>query len=217
MHQYHLTLPPVDTVPEPSTSRFWSVFSPVARRGTGERLAMAVGPEELGETSNTINQSTDRDPDSGVAEINTRSRAGGQKGVRTVLRPWRFDHEQNRIGWCGWSDIQGLRAYESHDQAAAGTAPGIDNLSFNLQLSDAQQQARASVPLPYTNEAKAGDSEIIYIPDQADDFDDDDPDDDFPTGNPRRPPCCMRRRIRRAEDYLASEDEASMTEGTASG
>ncbi|KAH7333633.1 hypothetical protein B0J17DRAFT_676220 [Rhizoctonia solani] len=181
VHQYHLALPPVNTVPEPSTSRFWSVFTPVARRGTGERLAMAVGAEELGGTLDAINQSTNRDIDSGVAEISTRSRAGGQKGVRIVLRPWRFDHEQNRIVWCGWSDIQALRAHESRDQASAGTAPGIDNLSFNLQLSDAQQQARASVPLPYTNEGKAsaGDGEIIYIPDQADDFDDDDPDDDL--------------------------------------
>ncbi|CAE6407368.1 unnamed protein product [Rhizoctonia solani] len=181
VHQYHLTLPPVNTISEPSTSRFWSVFTPVARRGTGERLAMAVGLEELGSTLGTMNQSTNRDMDSGVAEISTRSRAGGQKGVRTVLRPWQFDHEQNRIAWCGWNDIQGLRAYESRDPASAGTAPGIDNLSFNLQLSDAQQQARASVPLPYTNEGKesAGDSEIIYIPDQADDFDDDDPDDDL--------------------------------------
>ncbi|KEP48283.1 hypothetical protein V565_128660 [Rhizoctonia solani 123E] len=67
-------------------------------------------------------------------------------------------------------------------QEPGSAAPGIDNLSFNLQLSDAQQQARASVPLPYTNEGKvasAGDGEIIYIPDQADDFDDDDPDDDL--------------------------------------
>ncbi|CAE6534765.1 unnamed protein product [Rhizoctonia solani] len=179
VHQYHLTLPPANTIPEPSTSRFWSVFGPVARRGTGERLAMAVGLEELGEALNTMNQLTNRDTDSGVAEINTRSRAGGQKGVRIVLRPWRFDREGNRIVWCGWSDIHGLRAYELRDQDTANTAPGIDNLPFNLQLSEAQQQARASVPLPYTNESKASDSEIIYVPDQADDFDDDDPDDDL--------------------------------------
>ncbi|CAE6542461.1 unnamed protein product [Rhizoctonia solani] len=180
VHQYHLTLPPANAAPEPSTSRFWSVFTPVARRGTGEQLAMAVGIEELGGTLN-VNQSTNRGPDSGVAEISTRSRAGGQKGVRIVLRPWRFDHEQNRIVWCGWNDIQELRTYESRVPESVNTAPGIDNLSFNLQLSDAQQQARANVPLPYTNEGKAstGDGEIIYIPDQADDFDDDDPDDDL--------------------------------------
>ncbi|CUA71559.1 hypothetical protein RSOLAG22IIIB_04678 [Rhizoctonia solani] len=180
VHQYHLTLPPPNAVPDPSTSRFWSVFTPVARRGTGEQLAMAVGIEELGGALN-VNQSTNRGPNSGVAEISTRSRAGGQKGVRIVLRSWRFDHEQNRIVWCGWNDIQELRTYESRVPELVNTAPGIDNLSFNLQLSDAQQQARANVPLPYTNEGKAstGDGEIIYIPDQADDFDDDDPDDDL--------------------------------------
>lgn len=30
----------------------------------------------------------------------------------------------------------------------------MDDVSFNLQLSEAQQQARANVPLPYTNEGK---------------------------------------------------------------
>ncbi|KAJ1300677.1 hypothetical protein OPQ81_002325 [Rhizoctonia solani] len=179
VHQYHLILPPVNTSPEPSTSRFWSVFTPVARRGTGEQLAMAAGAEGLDGTLEAANRLTNRSLDSGVAEIRTRSRAGGQKGVHIVLRPWRFDHERSQIVWCGWNDIQGLRTYESRDQDSASTAPGIDNLSFNLQLSDAQQQARASVPLPYTNEGKGGDSEIIYIPDQADDFDDDDPDDDL--------------------------------------
>ncbi|CAE7210691.1 unnamed protein product [Rhizoctonia solani] len=180
VHQYHLTLPPVNTVPEPSTSRFWSIFTPVARRGTGEQLAAGVNVEELGGLD-TVNQSANRDLGSGVAEISLRSRAGGQKGLRIVLRPWRFDHEQNRIVWCGWNDIQGLRTYESRAPESMSTAPGIDDLSFNLQLSDAQQQARASVPLPYTNEGKSstGDGGIIYIPDQADDFDDDDPDDDL--------------------------------------
>ncbi|CAE6423327.1 unnamed protein product [Rhizoctonia solani] len=181
VHQYHLTLPPVNAIPEPSTSRFWSVFTPVARRGIGEQLVMSMGVEELGGTSNTVNQSANRYLDSGVAEISVRSRAGGQKGVRITLRPWRIDYGSNRVLWCGWNDIQELRAYETRVQESASTAPGIDSLSFNLQLSDAQQQARASVPLPYTSEGKAstGDSEIIYIPDQADDFDDDDPDDDL--------------------------------------
>ncbi|CAE6475086.1 unnamed protein product [Rhizoctonia solani] len=211
IHQYHLALPPANTVPEPTTSRFWSVFTPVAGRGTGEQLAMAVGVEELGRASNATNHLTNRDPSSGVAEIRTRSRAGGQKGVRILLRPWRFDHERNRIIWSEWNDIYGLRAYESRDQDSANTAPGIDNLSFNLQLSDAQQQARANVPLPYTNEGKAptGDSEIIYIPDQADDFDDDDPDDDFwaATG----PAWYMRPADEtRCVAYLSAEDGASM-------
>ncbi|CEL59174.1 hypothetical protein RSOLAG1IB_09151 [Rhizoctonia solani AG-1 IB] len=179
VHQYHLALPPVNTVPEPTTSRFWSVFTPVARRDTGERLAMTAETEELGGAIDNTNNLTNRDPTSGVAEIRTRSRAGGQKGVRIVLRPWRFDHKRSRIVWSDWNSIHGLRAYEPRDQDSVNTAPGIDSLSFNLQLSDAQQQARANVPLPYVNEAQADDSEIIYIPDQADDFDDDDPDDDL--------------------------------------
>lgn len=39
-------------------------------------------------------------------------------------------------------------------QTSAAPAPNaMDTVTFNLQLSEAQQQARASVPLPYTNDA----------------------------------------------------------------
>ncbi|KAF8762041.1 Oxysterol-binding protein [Rhizoctonia solani] len=195
VHQYHLALPPVNTVPEPATSRFWSVFTPVAGRNTGEQLVMGVGTQGSAGPSDSHDLLANRDSNSGVVEVRTRSRAGGQKGVRIILRPWRFDHERDRIAWSGWNDIHGLRAYDPRDQ-----------------LSDAQQQARASVPLPYTNEGKAptGDSEIIYIPDQADDFDDDDPDDDFHHGPRIVCTCAGESHVA----YLSAEDDPMNTGGT---
>lgn len=110
VQQYHLTLPPVDTAPEVSTSRFWSVFIPVTRRHVGERLVMSIGVDELG-TPGVINQLSDRDQTHGVIEMRIRSRTGGQKGIRTVLRGWRFDPEFTRVTWCGWGDIPALREY----------------------------------------------------------------------------------------------------------
>ncbi|KAF8596932.1 hypothetical protein BDV93DRAFT_527743 [Ceratobasidium sp. AG-I] len=184
IQHYHVSLPPVNTPPEVSTARFWSVFAPVAGRGTGERLVMASGTDELGIASTTDTQPTSRESKSGVVEIVSRARTGGQKGVRRVLRGWRIDGK-NQVTWCGWDEIPALKASSDPSAISAAPAPNaMDAVSFNLQLSEAQQQARASVPLPYTNDAFgtgqwSGSGEILYIPDQADDFDDDDPDDDL--------------------------------------
>ncbi|XP_077998454.1 elongator complex protein 5-like isoform X2 [Glandiceps talaboti] len=58
------------------------------------------------------------------------------------------------------------------------------NLTFNLNLTDTERQARSKVILPYTiaqekrmPQLKSG--QIFYEPDEADDFDDEDPDDDL--------------------------------------
>ncbi|KAJ1921679.1 hypothetical protein H4219_000411 [Mycoemilia scoparia] len=59
------------------------------------------------------------------------------------------------------------------------------NLSFNLKLTDEQRVAKESVELPYlkTDEAQLGSNrvpgQIIYQPDEGDDWDEDDPDDDL--------------------------------------
>jgi len=68
------------------------------------------------------------------------------------------------------------------------------NLTFNLRLSETEKVARANTSLPYLlNESKknayleemsvvnhsATGGEVIYMPDEADDFDDEDPDDDL--------------------------------------
>jgi len=68
------------------------------------------------------------------------------------------------------------------------------NLTFNLRLSETEKVARANTSLPYLlNESKknaylgepsvvnhsASGGEVIYLPDESDDFDDEDPDDDL--------------------------------------
>jgi len=68
------------------------------------------------------------------------------------------------------------------------------NLTFNLRLSETEKVARANTSLPYLlNESKknayldessvvnhsASGGEVIYLPDESDDFDDEDPDDNL--------------------------------------
>ncbi|XP_072833300.2 elongator complex protein 5 [Pogona vitticeps] len=70
----------------------------------------------------------------------------------------------------------------------AATADPTAHLTFNLHLSEAERRAKESVPLPYhfSEEKKlsllqkpAGQAEIFYEPDAADDVDEEDPDDDL--------------------------------------
>uniref|UniRef100_K7FYW3 Elongator complex protein 5 n=1 Tax=Pelodiscus sinensis TaxID=13735 RepID=K7FYW3_PELSI len=70
-------------------------------------------------------------------------------------------------------------------------SPQVDTaayLTFNLQLSDTERQARDRVPLPFhfsaqkkssLLEASAGTGKIYYEPDATDDLDEEDPDDDL--------------------------------------
>ena len=64
----------------------------------------------------------------------------------------------------------------------------MQNLTFNLRLTDHERQARANLQLPYirhdetrskaaVNSTREG--KVFYQPDEADDFDEDDPDDDL--------------------------------------
>ncbi|KAL7752894.1 Elongator complex protein [Sorochytrium milnesiophthora] len=67
----------------------------------------------------------------------------------------------------------------------AATAAADDpaaNLSFNLNLTDGQREARAAVVLPYLKAQQQDSGEggdIHYHPDEGDDFDDEDPDADL--------------------------------------
>ncbi|QRV85391.1 hypothetical protein RhiJN_13409 [Ceratobasidium sp. AG-Ba] len=185
IQNYHVSLPSPDTPPDTASARFWSVFLPVARRGTGEQLILGDEPDQPSTTPHSYHQMASRDARTGIVEIVTRARAGGQKGVRRVLRGWRTDSDKNMVCWCSWDEIAGLRLCLTEKSEVLGSAANaIDSVSFNLQLSDAQHEARAKVPLPYVNDGLHAygaslDGEIHYVPDQADDFDDDDPDDDL--------------------------------------
>ncbi|XP_054851167.1 elongator complex protein 5 [Eublepharis macularius] len=77
---------------------------------------------------------------------------------------------------------------EENDQEVPVTVDPAANLTFNLRLSEAERQAKESVPLPYqfSEEKKssllqtpANLGKIYYEPDAADDVDEEDPDDDL--------------------------------------
>jgi len=85
---------------------------------------------------------------------------------------------------------------------ASSEVDPASNLTFNLRLTDSEREARANTALPYLlteskksaylhesagvriNKRGGGSSlveggEIVYVPDEVDDFDDEDPDDDL--------------------------------------
>jgi len=81
----------------------------------------------------------------------------------------------------------------SADVAPANEVDPTSNLTFNLRLTSNEKEARAKTVLPYilNDESKAeflntvstsdtaSSGNVIYEPDDADDFDDEDPDDDL--------------------------------------
>ena len=82
------------------------------------------------------------------------------------------------------------RAPNQPAATAAEGAPLLEELTFNLKLTPAEEEARAQAVLPYTKTAEAaytvelqgsrgGGGTIFYEPDEVDDFDDEDPDDDL--------------------------------------
>ncbi|RUS89974.1 hypothetical protein EGW08_002241 [Elysia chlorotica] len=68
------------------------------------------------------------------------------------------------------------------EPASKESDPTADlDLSFKLQLSDSEREARSQVVLPYLKDGstETSTSKILYEADEADDFDEEDPDDDL--------------------------------------
>jgi elongator complex protein 5 len=143
-----------------------------------------------------------------VAEVLIRagSDGGARRGVERALEGWSL-----QSGPCALSRLQSLKDIFSrkvidrvcldlsspfafsHPKPQIAPDP-TTNISFNLNLTPAQQESRSQVPLPYAHEGNdpnfhprgkppsqgCGSSPvIIYDPDSADDIDDDDPDEDL--------------------------------------
>lgn len=79
--------------------------------------------------------------------------------------------------------ITGWKALDvTSDAAQSENVNPIELLPFNLTLTSEQQNARSNVQLPYMKAqetSNAGQPQIFYEPDDADDFDDEDPDADL--------------------------------------
>ena len=70
----------------------------------------------------------------------------------------------------------------AYEDSATTASPSFDptaNLTFNLNLSDREKQAREKVVLPFAKKSAAGQGRIFYEAEDEDDLDEEDPDDDL--------------------------------------
>ncbi|KAF8318027.1 hypothetical protein DL93DRAFT_2165430 [Clavulina sp. PMI_390] len=217
--------PPVGASPE----KFWSLFLPAADREEGEGLVFS--PNLSSEEEDIVRVQPLAE---GVMEIVTRAvgSASSKRGLERKLEGWRIAEDNSGTGRLvrsiPWMDLTSLKdltgvrlpiseaEYSTIPKHTTNPVPLRPNttqsndptasLSFNLNLTDEQQAARAQVPLPYAHEGEqrvdfpaflshgdlittsysnipsgrvADAGAILYDPDSADDVDDDDPDEDL--------------------------------------
>ncbi|KAK7058919.1 hypothetical protein VNI00_001543 [Paramarasmius palmivorus] len=163
----YLTFPP----PISPAPKFWGVFIPVSER--------------VHETERLVLQgSGSGDPKEFIVEILLRGGSDGsgrRKGVERALEGW--DTENDRA--VELSKLTSLAKILDKKIIEEASPDPTQNVSFNLQLTPSQQEARARVPLPYilegreTAQSAPPPGAILYDPDSADDIDDDDPDEDL--------------------------------------
>jgi len=172
LSESYLTPPPPYSPPE----KFWALFIPTASRGEGERLGMV-----------------EMSWNEGVVEICVREK-GTRKGLVRVLEGWNCTNTGGGVMDCAWDELDAMKVVvnrlKNGSKLTGPSQPVADptqSLSFNLNLTPAQQEARSMVPLPYAHEgeqpttqaAAPGGGHIFYDPDSADDMDDEDPDEDL--------------------------------------
>ncbi|KAK0233172.1 hypothetical protein IW262DRAFT_55888 [Armillaria fumosa] len=162
--------PPPPASPEP---KFWGVFLPVSERESDlERIIFGQDGEGSGSSGEF------------VVEVILRcggNHSGRRKAVERVLEGW----DVTRSSPVELTSMESLKKVFGKTPVEEAAPDPTQNLSFNLNLTPSQQQARSQVPLPYAHEGKplempaptAG--SILYDPDSADDIDDDDPDEDL--------------------------------------
>lgn len=164
--------------------------------------------------------------------LTTSSSSSSRKGVDRRLEGWKIGDTslaggESKLKVIPWMELESLRSIA--DRAILGATPAqptsvtekastapitrpahsaanpdpMASLSFNLNLTESQQAARAQVPLPYAHEGESAlllhpmlprfadlwfifpagqgpdPGTILYDPDSADDVDDDDPDEDL--------------------------------------
>ncbi|KAF8922492.1 hypothetical protein CPB85DRAFT_1450478 [Mucidula mucida] len=160
--------PPPPASPE---VKFWGIFIPVSERISDvTRIVYGTGGEGSGGSEEFIVEVVSRGGENG----------GRRKAVERVLEGW--DIKQSLA--VELAEMSSLKALFGQPTATVEEAPNpAQNLSFNLNLTTSQQEARAQVPLPYAHEGKTTEQQIpaaiLYDPDSGDDIDDDDPDEDL--------------------------------------
>ncbi|KAL1737346.1 hypothetical protein EV714DRAFT_266150 [Schizophyllum commune] len=158
--EYGTPPPPVG-----SEERFWGVWLPVSARQSTIDLSI---------------EDVDAAEDEIIVEILSRG-AARRRAVERRLEGWSEDAPRELVQLRSLRRILSGKSKAPEEAPTTGLPPDM-NVSFNLALSEAQQQARAQVPLPYAHEGQLQTSNtgaILYDPDSADDIDDDDPDEDL--------------------------------------
>ncbi|KAF9373203.1 hypothetical protein CPB97_000725 [Podila verticillata] len=114
--------------------------------------------------------------DSAVCEVEHKRKSG------KVARETNAYHLGSPIGDVAvvnvWDVVGDMPDIDKLDLEESQTADPAANLSFNLNLTEEQRQAKNHTVLPYLKTQESSGA-IYYEPDAADDFDDDDPDDDL--------------------------------------
>ncbi|KAF8642349.1 hypothetical protein AX16_009618 [Volvariella volvacea WC 439] len=133
----YLTDPP----PLSAQEKFWAVFVPLSER---RREIMRIVHDPNGAGPN---------PREFVIELTIRGNAASRKdrNVSRYLEGWSID--QN--GPCKLSELESCNPIWSkrHAMETPDSIPS-HGVSFNLELTEAQQQSRARVPLPYAHEGE---------------------------------------------------------------
>ncbi|KAF7320364.1 hypothetical protein MKEN_00821200 [Mycena kentingensis (nom. inval.)] len=154
--------PPPPLSPEP---KFWGIFRPISERLSDiERIVFGSSGEGA------------CNDDELVLELIVRGggEADRRRGVERALHGFTLSR-----GLVPLQDITRLTVLINRATTEAVAADPTTNVSFNLNLTAAQVNSRAQVPLPYAHQEKQSVPKIYYDPDSADDIDDDDPDEDL--------------------------------------
>ncbi|KAH6917335.1 hypothetical protein BKA70DRAFT_1555865 [Coprinopsis sp. MPI-PUGE-AT-0042] len=168
--EYLTPPPPYSPVP-----KFWNVFTPLSERGHAMNEMVFGNNPQIARGNKEI-----------LLELVIRRPAGQGAKKRSVERELEAWSESR--GPCEWTELECLKSItnKSTSLEPEATADPTQNVSFNLNMTTAQQEARSQVPLPYAHEGEhvkssstAGQGVILYDPDSADDLDDDDPDEDL--------------------------------------
>ncbi|KAG8878339.1 hypothetical protein FRB97_002593 [Tulasnella sp. 331] len=130
----------------------------------------------------------DRDWTEGVVKLFVRSGVGKGSGIKTTLEAWTLG-EDGAAQACHWDELSSLKGLSNPGPGGGLFKPGsgvkkmggsLDTLSFNLSLTQSQQEAKSQVSLPYVHQGQEANGSVIhYDPDSADDMDDEDPDEDL--------------------------------------
>ncbi len=151
----YLVSPPPFSPPE----KFWTMFSPAVARGESEHLAFST--IKMPDSGRGTIRCDGRDPFSGIADVTIRGPAMSisgvtQKSVRRHLEGWVLDPESGDVKNVPWDQLPTLHDLEVSKAITEPTRghKGLDSLSFNVNLTDAQAAARSKVPLPYAQEGK---------------------------------------------------------------